>query len=69
MVGVGSAARIPAALGLSRFAGSILYGITPADPASFALATAVLLGVAALASLLPARRATRIDPIAALRYE
>ena len=69
MVGVGSAAGIPAALGLSRFAGSILYGITPADPASFALATAVLLGVAALASLLPAQRATRIDPIAALRYE
>ncbi len=69
MVGVGSAAGIPSALGLSRFAGSILYGITPADPASFALATAVLLGVAALASLLPAQRATRIDPIAALRYE
>jgi predicted lysophospholipase L1 biosynthesis ABC-type transport system permease subunit len=69
MVGVGSAVGIPAALGLSRFTGSILYGITPADPASFALATAVLLGVAAVASLLPAQRATRIDPIAALRYE
>jgi ABC-type antimicrobial peptide transport system permease subunit len=69
MVAIGSLVGLPAAFALSRLVGTILYGITPADPASFALATAVLLAVAAFASFLPARRATRIDPIRALRYE
>jgi ABC-type antimicrobial peptide transport system permease subunit len=57
------------AVGASRLLRGLLYGISPIDPFSF-LAVPFVLGAAALlASLLPARRATRIDPMEALRYE
>jgi predicted permease len=60
-------------LGLSfvatRLIRSMLYGLNPADPFTMAAATAALLAIAALASLLPAQRATRVDPLAALRHE
>jgi predicted permease len=69
LVIAGAAVGIPTALAVSRFAATFLYGITPRDPVSAALATIVLLGVAAFASYLPARRATRVDPNVALRYE
>jgi len=53
----------------SRILRSQLFDVNPVDPLTFVLVPVVLLAVAALASLLPARRATRLDPTAALRAE
>jgi len=53
----------------SRILRSQLFDVNPVDPLTFVLVLVVLLAVAALASLLPARRATRLDPTAALRAE
>jgi putative ABC transport system permease protein len=53
----------------TRLLSSALYGVSPLDPATFASVAAILLAVAMLASYVPARRATRVDPIAALRAE
>jgi ABC-type antimicrobial peptide transport system permease subunit len=68
-VGAGLAIGLPATWMLTRVIGSQLYGITPHDPSSLALACAGVIGVALLAALVPARRALRIDPVRALRYE
>jgi len=57
------------ALILTRFMQSLLYGVTPTDPFTFIGVSAVLMLAAVGASLIPARRATRIDPIVALRAE
>jgi putative ABC transport system permease protein len=65
----GAAIGVAGALGLTRFLSSILYDVKATDPLTFSLAVATLLGVAFLASYLPARRATRIDPVRALRLE
>jgi ABC-type lipoprotein release transport system permease subunit len=53
----------------SRLIGSLLYGVTPRDPAVFATTTLLLLAVALLACWLPARRAARLSPLEALRME
>ncbi len=67
VLGIGVA--LPAAFVLTRYVRAQLYGIEPADPASIMLATFGIIAVSILAGYLPARRATRVDPIRALRYE
>jgi putative ABC transport system permease protein len=57
------------ALALSRLMSGLLFATKPADPATFVVVSAVLAGVAALASYVPGRRATRVDPVVALRAE
>ena len=59
----------PAALILSRFMSTLLFEISPRDPITFAAVSALLVAVALLACYIPARRATRVDPMIALRYE
>jgi putative ABC transport system permease protein len=56
-----------ASVGLTRFLSSLLFNISPTDPLTFALISILLGGVALLACYLPARRATRIDPLSAMR--
>ncbi len=66
---LGIALGIAGALALGRFLSAYLYGVSPADPATYAIVTALVLAVAGLAAFLPARRASRVDPLIALRYE
>jgi predicted permease len=68
-VGVGVVFGLAAALAAGRLVSSLLFGLAPSDPATILLATAALILVAALAAYLPAHRASRLDPLQALRYE
>jgi predicted permease len=69
LVGLGVLIGLPVALAASRLLGSMLYGVEATDPGSFALGAVVLFLAGSLATLLPARRATRVDPMTALRAE
>ena len=66
---IGIVIGLASAYGLSRLLTSLLYNVKPTDPVVFASVSALLAGIALLASYLPARRALRIDPVIALRYE
>jgi ABC-type antimicrobial peptide transport system permease subunit len=66
---MGIALGIPMALALTRILGSIVFGIAPHDPTTMLASALVLVTVAAAAGWIPARRAAKIDPMEALRYE
>jgi predicted permease len=69
LVGIGIAIGLPAALAVSRLLRSQLYDMSPADPAAIGIALFGIVLIAALSGYFPARRATRINPVSALRYE
>ena len=69
LVMTGAALGLIASLALTRLMKTLLYGTAPTDPLTFAAVVALLAGIALAASYIPARRAMRVDPIEALRYE
>ena len=66
---VGLVAGIAGGLALTRFLSSLLFGLKATDLATFSGVSLILISVAVLASYIPARRATKVDPMVALRYE
>lgn len=69
LTSLGVAIGIVAALGVTRLVSSVIYGVKPYDPVTFATVAVLLMAVAFLACYIPARRAMRVDPMLALRYE
>jgi len=69
LLAMGIALGVPAALIASRFAASLLFGLTAADPGSIAIALAIMTAIALASASIPARRAVKVDPSSALRYE
>jgi predicted permease len=69
LLAIGLAIGVPSAIALGRLVASQLYGVQASDPSTVAASLVLLVAVASLAGFIPARRASRIDPILALRYE
>jgi putative ABC transport system permease protein len=69
LAAIGAAIGTAASFGVTRFLGSMLYDVKPSDPLTLVSVTVLLLLVALAACYIPARRATRVDPLVALRYE
>jgi len=69
LIGAGLLIGVTTALAISRFVQSLLFGVNPNDPATFVTAVLVLLATGSIAAFIPARRATKVDPIVALRHD
>jgi putative ABC transport system permease protein len=69
LIAIGIVAGVALALGVTRLISALLFGVKPADPLTYLLVALALAAVASLACYIPARRATKVDPMIALRYE
>jgi putative ABC transport system permease protein len=69
LVGIGLACGLGASFAVNRVLASELFGVLPHDPGTFAAVSAVVIAAGAVACWFPARRATRVDPLVALRFE
>ncbi len=69
LMGAGLAIGLPAALAAARFIAATLAGVSPSDPRTLAVVSLVMLAVGLLAGFIPAARASRVDPMSALRQE
>jgi ABC-type antimicrobial peptide transport system permease subunit len=68
-VAIGAVLGLALALALTKLLSGLLFGVSSRDPLTFAMSALALLMVALLATFVPARRATKVDPMVALRYE
>jgi len=69
LTGIGITIGIALALGLTRLISTFLFGVKPTDPLTYVAVAVAVVSVALLACYIPARRATKVDPLVALRYE